>query len=632
MSAVLARLRRTTADRIRHLCVVPEALSTTDWADKYRMLPETSTAPGPYISAITPYARRPQDCLSDPTVSKLALCWASQTTKSTVLENGIAKRICTAPAPIMIVQPKIDAAEGWAKERFNPMVSSTAALRDRVRLRESTLRYKKFPGGFLFVASAQSATELASRSSSFVLCDEVDRYETIPGEGNPVEIVAKRMGAADIGLLALTSTPRDEETTIIWPYLEGGTFEYWYVPCPHCGEKQPLVWKGLRWDKGHPQTAHYVCGVGLPEREDGTPGGCGSVIEHASKRAMVAAGEWVATNPGAPYPSFHLNALYSPFAMTSWSTLASEWESAQGKPADLQVFVNTRLAELWKETADVVDGNTLLDRRQAFDEGTVPDGVGMVTAGADVQHNRIEVYVWGWGAELESWLIAHVVLPGDPEREQVWKDLEEVLKRTYPHAAGGTVPIAATLIDSGYYTSQVYAFTRRGRGRRVFASKGIGGPGIPLLGKPTLQGRDRAVLYPIGVDSGKTEFLRSQLPETNNDSDQGPGYVHLPDWLTEDQCEQLVAEKRTRRLTRKGIVYEWRKKSPDQPNEALDCRVYARAALGLLGPTVVSRLGALAAELTKAGQSKPAPKTNPDGSIFTPPKPPRRQSGWVNGW
>lgn len=643
MTAVGARLRRVTVAAIRQLCVVPETLTVTEWADKYRILPETSTAPGPYVSAVTPYARRPQDCLADPAIKKVVLCWGAQLTKSTVLENGIAYRICRTPSPIVIVLPKIDAAEGWAKERFMPMARSTPALGSRIRERESTMRYKAFAGGFLFAASAQSATELASRSSPFVMCDETDRYENIVGEGNPVEIVAKRMGAADIGLLALTSTPKDAETTVIWPYLEGGTLERYHVPCPHCGFRQALYWKGLRWDAGKPETAYYVCGLGEPRDpgDESPPAGCGAVIDESHKRAMLAGGEWVATNPEASYPSFHLNGLYSPFAQSGWASLADEWERATGKSADLQVFINTRLAELWKETAEVIDKDSLLGRLEDLDAAVVPDGVGVLTAGVDVQANRIEVYVWGWGAGLESWLIHHAILDGDPAREpdqagSVWERVDEELSRRFVHLTGDAtpfIPISAALIDSGYCTSQVYRFVNRRRGRRLHASKGVGGSGVPVLGKPSLQLRARIPLYPVGVDGVKSDFLRSQLLERR----PGPGYVHLPRWLTPDQCEQLVAEKRVRVVNRHKVTYEWRKKRDDMPNEALDCRVYARAALELLGPKVIARLKKESDRLlTLAMQQKAAatatrststPETN------APPPPKRRKpSGWVKGW
>lgn len=623
MTAPAVDLRRIEVAAIRRLCLVPEPLSVTEWAQRYRVLPETSTAPGPYNPDVVPYARRPQDCLADPDVSTVALCWAVQTTKSTVLENGIAYRIHRQPSPMVIVQPKIDAAESWAKERLVPMIVATPVLRDRVRLgrsTESTLRYKRFPGGFLFVGSAQSATELASRSAPFVLCDEVDRYEVIPGEGNPVEIVARRQGAADIGLLALTSTPRDAETTIIWPYLEAGTFERYHVPCPECGHPQPLEWANLKWTKGKPATVQYQCRA------------CEYLIAETHKSAMLAAGDWVPSNPEGTYPSFHLNALYSPFAKSSWASIVTEWERAQGKPADLQVFVNTRLAELWTETAEIAEPDALLARLESWEENTVPDGVGVLTAGVDVQANRLEARVWGWGAGLESWLVAVGIFPGDPQKEpdapgSVWRQLDAFLQQPFRHVSGREVKLSGALIDSGFATSQVYRYARNRRGLRIFASKGIGGEGLKVLGKPTLQGKERVVLYPVGVDEAKREFLRSQILENV----PGPGFVHLATWVSTEEPAQLTSEKRVRRVHRGRVSYVWMKKTQDTPNEALDCRLYARAALEQLGPDVIGKLGEFAAHLSEP-VTGPTPDPEPAG-VGVPKEVVRPQrGGFVNSW
>lgn len=629
MSRTAVALRLDLARAIREIVIVPDDESVTQWADKYRKLPETSTRPGPYRSDVVPYARRWQNLLADPGVPFVVMCWGSQLTKSTCFENGIGFRIHRMPAPIIVVQPKIDAAEGWAKERFVPMVRATKVLRERVglgRSSDSTLRYKKFPGGFLFVASAQSAAELAARSSTFILCDEVDRFEVIPGEGNPVEIVSKRTGAAEIATIALTSTPRELETSIIWPYLLGGTFELYHVPCPHCGAMQPLVWRDLPddsdsdqleegdgasatlaskgrfrlvWDRGHPERAQYLCAH------------CDALIEERHKPEMLAAGEWIARQPDAPYPSSHLNSLYSPFGKSGWATLAREWESAQGKPADLQVFVNTRLAECWREVAEVLNQDVLVARAdEQLPRGIVPAGGAVLTCGVDVQLNRLEVWVWAWGAGLESWPVTHEIIPGDPQEEPddpsnpdtVWAKLDELLASQFELAVGGRLPIRVTLIDTGYATSQVYRFTKKRRTRQIFNVKGVGGAGMLLLGKPTLQGKERHILYPIGTDTAKNEFLRSQLPTT----DIGPGFVHLPDWLTTDELAQFVAEKRVRRVHKGRIVRVWIPKRDDLPNEALDCRNYARGALELgpwLGTKVIKRLGEIAEELRVAGEA-----------------------------
>lgn len=620
---------------LRRICTLPERLSVTDWAAKYRVLPETSTAPGPFDPSVVPYARRPTDLLADPDVSMVVLCWASQTTKSTVLENGIAYRIAQMPTPMVIVRPKIDDAEGWAKERFAPMVRATPALAARINLSrggDSTMRYKRFPGGFIFVASAQSATELASRSAPFMLFDEVDRMEPIPGEGDPVQIGLKRQGATDVASAALTSTPGEKDTSIVWPLLEAGTNERFHVECPHCAGRQELVWggrteaRGLKWDAQDFSTAAYLCAF------------CGALIEEQHKAAMLAGGVWVPTNSAGAYPSFHLSALYSPFAKSSWAALAEEFVKADGKPKDLQVFVNTRLAECWEEKGEQVSATELAGRLELHEQGMVPAGVAYLTAGVDVQSNRIEVYVWGWGVGFESWLIAAEVLPGDPAVEPgtpggVWNDLDAVLTRSFRHTSGRSVSITAAFLDSGYSTQQVYRFAKTRQRRRVHAAKGVGGAGLPIVGKPSLQTQARYVLFPLGVDTIKDEFLRSQIYTTKH----GPGFVHLPTWLSADLCEQLVSEKRVSRLVKGRKEYYWVKKREDQPNEALDCRNYARAAYELLGAARHRAAGAIAAALSEAQPAAvtPAPTEPSDPPALPPPKASpryRTPSSWATRW
>jgi phage terminase large subunit GpA-like protein len=627
-------LRSMEIATLRRLCEVPEELTVSEWADRYRILPESSTASGEFRTSVIPYARRWMDLLADPSTEMAVLCWGSQLGKSTVLENAIAYRICRVPSPIMLVRPKIEDAEWWVKKRFVPMVRQTPALAERVILRRSTnseensatLRMKSFPGGFFFVASATSASELASWSNDFLALDEVDRMEVIKGEGNPVEIALRRQGATDVATAVLTSTPGHAETTIIWPYLEAGTHELYHVPCPHCGFMQALRWGGpnqsfgLKWPAGKPAEAYYLCEA------------CAAVIEHDAKPAMLAAGEWIATNPEGKYPSSHLNALYSPFAKTSWAAMAEKWEQVHGKPADLQVFTNTFLAECWSETVSKVEVSELEGRLDdALEEGAVPAGVGVLTMGVDVQKPYLYWAVWGWGAGLESWLVATGICEGDPESEpgspgSPWNALDDIMRQGFRHVNGRLVPIRRSFVDSGYATSKVYRYTKRRAGWQMFASKGVGGDGI-FVGKPTVQGRDRVPLYAVRVDKGKDEFLRSQILERTI----GPGFVHLPAWLSPEQLGGLVAEERRRRPGPRGkIWYEWVAKRGAPPNEPLDCRIAARAALESLGAKLIAGLG-LIAERLATPPAGPAPPQDATEAILAPkPRPPRR-GGWMTG-
>ncbi|NOT09681.1 MAG: hypothetical protein HOP28_15925 [Gemmatimonadales bacterium] len=595
LEAPRVRLLHRGADIIDRVCELPEKLSGTEWADKYRRLPKL----GPFRSDVAPYTRRWMDLGADPGTSLMVLCWATQTLKSTVIENIMGFRIHKRPCDMMLVRPKTEDAEKWTKERFDPMVRATPVLRERVRLgrsSDSTIRYKKFPGGSLWIASAQSATELASSSMADVFIDESDRMEMIKGEGNPLEIAFKRQGAQQVGLKVITSTPRDAETTIIWPYLEGGTFEYYEVPCIHCDAKQSLEWKRLRWPAGRPELAEYECAY------------CSRMIPESRKADLLHNGLWVPTHPEAEYPSSHLNALYSPFGMSSWGVLGAEMTKAAGKPADLQVFINTRLAELWKETDEralKINDLNRPGRLEPLEQGVSPKGVGVITIGVDIQDNRIEVDYWGWGEGLESWLIDSTVLPGDTAEDPlspkgVWKDLDVELYRLVPHVSGAKVPLSAGFIDSGHQTTQVYRYchTRRRKFPWLFASKGVD-EGHVLLGKPTVQTKERYILYPIAVNKAKDEFLRSQLQTPK----AGPGFVHLPEWLSFDQLEQFLVEERKPRRDRGRTRYVWIKKRHDLPNERLDCRNLARAALERLGTKVIARLAELAEAFNQATSS-----------------------------
>lgn len=615
---------------LRRLCEVPEELTVSEWADKYRILPESSTAPGPFRTSVMPYARRWMDLLADPEVRMAVLCWGSQLGKSTILENALAYRICRMPSPMMLVRPKIEDAENWMKKRFVPMVRQTAALASRVILKRSTnaeensatLRMKSFPGGFFMAASATSASEIASWSADFMELDEVDRMDPIPAEGHPVEIALIRQSAAEVRTAALTSTPGRADSSTIWPYLEGGTFERYFVPCPHCDHMQVLVWggpnepTGFKWPQGKPREVQYLC-------EE-----CTGLIDYVDLTDMLANGEWRPTNPEGTYPSSHLPGWYSPFAGSNWAQLAEEFEKAHDKPLALQVFVNTRKAETWSETVAKVEVSELEGRLDPeLEQGKVPVGVGVVTLFCDVQKPYLFWSAWGWGVGLESWWIDAGICEGDPEVEpgapgSPWNALDKVLKDGWPHVNGKQVTARRSFVDSGYATSKVYRYTKRRAAWQVFASKGVGGEG-PFVGKATVQGQDRVPLYAIRVDKGKDEFLRSQILERTI----GPGFVHLPAWLSPEQLGGLVSEERRRRPGPRGkIWYEWVAKKGAPPNEPLDCRIGARAALESLGQRTIAGLAELAAEL--ALPPDPEPET-PAGD--SPPRS-RPGSNWVSNW
>ena len=287
---------------------------------------------------------------------------------------------------------------------------------------------------------------------------------------------------------------------------------------------------------------------------------------------MLAAGEWrPATTSADPLTiGFHLSSLYSPVGWLSWERIAREWEASQTSDEAKRSFINTVLGETWVETGEAPDWQRLYDRREDYRRGTVPmDGL-FLTAGADVQKDRIEVSVWAWGRGLESWLIDHVVIDGGPERTEAWATLTELLGETWPHPSGAFLGLAKLAIDTGYEGPAVYAWARRMGSAQVVAVKGVEGfnRAAPVVG-PTYvdatQGGRRirrgARLWTVAAATFKGETYRFlRLAAAGGRWSQPAGYVHLPRSIDAEWVKQLVAEQLMTVKTRRGFTrLEWQK-------------------------------------------------------------------------
>ena len=446
----------------------------------------------------------------------------------------------------------------------------------------NTICRKEFPGGSLKIAGANSPRAFRRIDLDKIFFDEIDGYPAAAGkEGDQVSLGLKRLTQSLHPLSILGSTPTIDGQSKIQDAFERGTQERYHVPCPQCGEMQALIWgdgtgAGMRWTDNDPDTTHYVC-----------VNGC--VIEEAHKIDMLEGGKWVAENTFKGHRSFHIWSAYCPLPGAAWPKLVAEFLEAKKDREKLQVFTNTVLGEVWLDRGEAPDWQRLYDRREAWEPGTVPAGGLFLTAGADVQRDRIEVSVWAWGRGKESWLIDHRVLPGDPFEAQVWRDLSTMLGETFLHHSGHELPITMTAIDAGDgVTMEAVKAWARTAGPRVMASKGSSLALAPILGTPTTSEcnwRGKKLpggvkLWPIGVSSAKSElygWLRLIRPTDESLEDVPAGYVHLPQHVGEEYCRQLVAEHRiTRGGKGKPRVTTWEKLR--ERNEALDCRVYARAA------------------------------------------------------
>jgi phage terminase large subunit GpA-like protein len=483
--------------------------------------------------------------------------------------NWIGYSIDQSPVPFLIVQPTVETAKRLSRQRISSLIELSPVLKDLVRPSRSrdsgnTLLSKEFQGGVLVITGASSAVGLRSMPVCNLFMDEIDGYlADVDGEGDPVDLALQRTTNFPNRKLFFVSTPTIKGFSRIEDaYKESDQRRYW-VPCPECSVKQVLMWEHIRWPEGQRHLAFYQCEH------------CGASIQDYQKGWMLEGGVWIPENPGSPIAGFHLSSLYSPHGWASWGDIAVQHGQVYRDPVRLKVWVNTKLGETWEESAEQLDGNDLMERRERFGL-MLPSGIVVLTAGVDVQDDRIEMEVVGWGRDEESWSVDYRVLWGDPSGPAVWQELEKTLSRPFPHSLQvSDLYIRASAIDTGgHHTLQAYAFCRTRQERRVWAIKGRGGMGVPIWPRRSSRNnKGKVPLFIVGVDSCKESiYARLRLKEP------GPGYCHFPLDRDAEWFRQLTAEKITTRYHKGHPIREWIKKSHDR-NEALDARVYSLAAL-----------------------------------------------------
>lgn len=625
--------------------IKPEPLLTvSEWAERNRMLSSKGSAePGSWRNSRTPYLAEIMDCLSPShPAQRVVFMKGAQVGATESGNNWIGYVIQHAPGPMLTVQPTVELAKRFSRQRIEPLLEETPSLRGLVaaaRERDSgnTMLSKDFAGGQLVLTGANSAVGLRSMSARYLFMDEVDAYPSdVEGEGDPIALASAR---------ARTFGRRKKEYLVSTPTIEGASRierEYlasdqrrFFLPCPHCGAMQWLQFERLRWEKGRPETAAYVCAE------------CDVPIEERHKTWMLGAGEWrpTAEAQAAHVVGFHISSLYSPVGWLSWEQIARDWEAAQGKDQAIKTFKNTVLGVTWQEQGDAPEWQRLYDRRETWKPGTVPAGGLLLTAGVDVQRDRLEASVWAWGRDKQSWLVDHRVIAGNPAQAAVWASLAEMLDEQWRHEGGGGMGLSLMAVDSGdgMTTAEVYAFARR-HGPRVIAIKGqdalrqaVGAPAkTELRQRGTRLGGMK--VWPVGSSYLKGEtygWLKLDAPTLESGAAFAAGYVHLPVHVAgEEYCRQLTAEQLVVRASRNGFKrMEWVKTR--ERNEALDCRVYARAAAAAMGMDSwqAARWDRMADALEVAAMPEPAPvvPAAPPPPATPRAAPPRERSDWFGG-
>ena len=567
-------------------------LTVSEWSDRHRMLSSKASAePGRWRTSRTPYLKAIMDCLSPTSpIERVVFMKAAQLGATEMGSNWIGYVIHHAPGPMMAVWPTVEMAKRNSKQRIDPLIEESPALAELIapaRSRDSgnTILAKEFRGGVLVMTGANSAVGLRSMPVRYLFLDEVDGYPLdVEGEGDAISLAEARTRTFARRKIFIVSTPTISGASSIEREYEASDQRRYFVPSPHCQHRQWLRFEQLRWDKGLPATAAYICEA------------CDTAIAEHHKTWMLENGEWRSMADGKT-AGFHLSSLYSPVGWRAWREIAAAWEAAvskeSGSAAAIKTFKNTELGETWVEEGEAPDWQRLVERREDYRIGNIPEGGLLLVGGADVQKDRIEASVWAFGRGKESWLIEHRVLMGDTARDSVWKRLAELLTESWTHDSGAALPLARFALDTGFATQEAYAFVRACRDPRVMAVKGVA-RGAALIGTPTAvdmtQGgkklRRGIKVFAVAGGIAKLEFYNNLRKSADVDEDGmttvfPAGFVHLPK-IDAEFIQQLCAEQLITRRNRNGFpVREWQKMR--ERNEALDCYVYARAAASAAG-------------------------------------------------
>lgn len=597
-------VRRAFARALRR---TPE-LNVSQWAARHRVIAsEEGAEAGRWSNDRAPYLTEIMDCLSPShPCETVTVIKCSQVGFSQVGANFLFYAIDQAPGPAMFIQPTVDLAKSWVRQKFNPAVEATPKVRARILEQKSrdeqgsSTMFKKFGGGFLLITGANSAAGLRSHTVRYMVKDEWDEWPAdIDGQGDPDGMADARLTVYrthGTSKCLQGSTPTTEKGSRTLKAYEASDQRVFEVPCPHCDARQEFVFENLKFNREAPYDARYQC-------QD-----CGTLIEHHHKLAMLARGAWRATMPGpGRQPGFRISGLMSPFL--TWDRIAEAFNAARGDLQKLRVFFNTVIGRAWREEGTAPPWHELQKRGEAWSLRTVPPGALVLTCGVDVQKDELRYQVKAWGPGLTSWSIDYGAIPGDTAdtgHTGPWAQLERLRARRFPDAFGRTRGIEMMAVDAGYNTQAVYDFVKRRPG--VMAVKGMPGAEALVLApakkEETTQGgrlkRRGVILWRVGTWRLKSEFfgLLRRLPPEAENGEYPLGYCHFSREHTEDFFQELTAEHLATKLKGKDkrAVLQWVETGP---NHYLDTEIYARAAAERIGlrRMTIAEWQALAARL-----------------------------------
>lgn len=573
----IATVRRNA---LRNL-IPPPKQRLSEWAQSHLVLPEGSSAlPGPI--RLWPFQVDIADSIGDPTVERVTVQKSVRIGYSTLLAAAIGSYISNDPSPILLLMPTESDARDVVVSDLEPLFSASPCLANVMSSEadeagRNTLLSRRFPGGSLKIVAARAPRNLRRHNVRVLLCDEVDGMES-GAEGSPLVLAERRTLSFPNRKIVVGSTPVHEETSHVCRSYALSDKRVFEVPCPSCGTFTEILWSHVEWPEGEPSKAAFRC----PH--------CRELVDERQKLGMITAGRWRATAPEViGHHGYRLNALVSPHHNASWGRLAAEFLAAKRSPDTLQVFCNTILGEPWRgDQGEELDPAALSTKVEPFGLNSIPSETLVVTAGIDVQADRLEVVFVGFGKENQVYVLGNTVIWGRPEDNETWAELDDLLRTTWTHPNGGVLKVDAAAIDSGdgNRTDFVHAFTRPRFSRKILSVKGASGFSRPIIEKSHSKG---SLLFIVGVDSVK---MRIQAGLSH-------GTIKLSADLEARTFEELCSERLQTKYTRGQPTRQW-VRIPGRRAEILDSLGYALAVRQILTVNLETR----AAELSSPAAPK----------------------------
>lgn len=569
----------------------PEKVLPADWAANNLVVPDGPRANTLWDASLTPYVVEPlNNSGPESPVNKEVIRKSAQTGFTVMAIAIVGSTIDTDPTGgILLVQPTDGALSDFIADKLTPAIEQSAALKAKVRPQVSrsgegsTTYLKKYPGGSMSLAIANSTADLRSKTKRKIIKDEASEYpDDLDGQGSPHTMIEARyesfLDTGDWKEINI-STPTVKGSCYIDEQFEAGDQRYWHVPCPQCGEKFAFRFgPNFKFNDGYPYRASYVAPC------------CGFPIEAHQKKELVRKGEWIATAPGpGKFPSYHIDAMSSPFV--PWDKIAERWITAQGDPAKLKAFYNLTLGEAFEIKGDAPDHVRLMERREDYPPNRIPPRGLMLTGAADVQMNGIYVEIVAWAPNRESWVVHVDVLEGDTTNANggAFLKLGELYDREWPDSFGNRRRVDGFAVDSGFRSHIVYHWCSSRH--NAYAVDGRDGWHLPAIGTPRVKDIDLdgvklgfVKLWPVGTWPLKGhwyEDLRREGKAAGHEVDP-PGYCHFHKKLDENYFKQVTAEYLADVRNRGRTAKRWEPRG-SQANHWLDCRVYNMAIADHLG-------------------------------------------------